>query len=60
MKPGREVNIGRTFKRDVWEGKIRLGYAGRVQDHLLKSKRNTTPQARALTPEAACGSAVAL
>lgn len=55
MKPGREVNLGWTFKRHVWEGKIQLGHAGTVQDHLLRSQRNTTPQAQALTQERRVG-----
>ena len=43
MKPGREVDLGWTFTRDVWEGKIQLGHAGRVQGYLLKSKSSRTP-----------------
>lgn len=52
MKPDREVDLGWTFKWEVCGGKIRFGCAGRVQDHLLKSKGNTMPQALALSQEA--------
>lgn len=60
MKPGREMDLGWTFKWDTWEGKIQLGCAGRVQDHLLESKRNTMSQALTLTQEAAYRSGSAL
>ena len=48
-KPGREVDLGWTFKRDVWEGEIRLASAGRAQDHLLRP-RETQPHIAALAP----------
>lgn len=42
------MDLGWTFKRDVWEGEIRLASAGRVQDHLLRP-RETQRHAAALT-----------
>lgn len=44
MKPGREMDLGWTFKRDTWEDEVQLGRAGGVQDHLLEFERNTTSQ----------------
>lgn len=55
-KPGREVDLGCTFKRDVWEGKIQLACAGRAQAHLLGPRETPHHTLRLPPQEAACWS----
>ena len=55
-KPGREVDLGCTFKQDVWEGKIQLACAGRAQDHLLGPRETPHHTLQLPPPEAACWS----